>query len=146
MNTLIRFPWLLVVIPLLEIYLLIKVGQHIGAVPTVALVIVTAVLGINLIRYQGMSTFYRVQSMVKDGQLPALELLEGLVLLVAGAFLLTPGFVTDTLAFSALIPSLRRSVLRKLIERGVVATANNQQGQPRSGGQTIEGEFQRHDD
>ena len=87
MNALIRFPWLLVAIPLLEIFILIKVGGHIGAVPTVALVIVTAVLGINLIRYQGMTTFSRVKGMVDNGQLPALELLEGLVLLVAGAFL-----------------------------------------------------------
>jgi UPF0716 protein FxsA len=148
MNALIRFPWLLVAIPLLEIFILIKVGGHIGAIPTVALVIVTAVLGINLIRYQGMTTFFRVKGMVDDGQLPALELLEGLVLLVAGAFLLTPGFVTDTLAFLALIPALRRRVLRRMIERGVVSGVGPgaRQGQAGAGGNTIEGEFRRHDE
>jgi len=86
---------LFLLIPLLEIYLLIKVGGIIGALPTVFIVVFTAVLGAWLLRIQGLSTLMRVRSTLAQGGIPAVEMLEGAVLLVAGALLLTPGFFTD---------------------------------------------------
>jgi len=103
------------VVPLVEIYLLIKVGGLIGALPTVFLVVFTAVLGAFLLRMQGLSTLARVQAALARGELPAMEILEGAVLLVAGALLLTPGFFTDTLGFLALVPNIRRAALRALL-------------------------------
>lgn len=105
------------VVPLVEIYLLIKVGGLIGALPTVFLVVFTAVLGAFLLRMQGLSTLARVQAALARGELPAMEILEGAVLLVAGALLLTPGFFTDTLGFLALVPNIRRAALRALLRR-----------------------------
>ena len=99
------------VIPIVEIYLLIQVGGVIGALPTVFLVVFTAVLGAWLLRIQGFSTLQRVKKTLAEGGIPAFELLEGLILLIAGALLLTPGFFTDTIGFLCLMPALRRLFL-----------------------------------
>jgi len=88
---------LFLLVPLVEIYFLIQVGKVIGAGWTVFFVVFTAVLGAALLRVQGLSTLNRVQRSLERGRLPAVELLEGLMLLVAGALLLTPGFVTDAI-------------------------------------------------
>ena len=98
-------------VPLLEIYFLIEMGGMIGAGATILLVVFTAVLGAFLVRAQGFSTFTRVQMQLAKGRLPALELLEGLVLFVAGALLLTPGFFTDGVGFVFLVPPLRRKII-----------------------------------
>ena len=103
---------LFLVIPLAEIYLLIKVGGIVGAGPTVFLVVFTAVLGAWLLRIQGFSTLARVRSTMSQGGIPAIEMMEGAVLLVSGALLLTPGFFTDTIGFLCLIPALRRAMIR----------------------------------
>jgi len=108
---------LFLVVPLVEIYLLIKVGSVIGALPTVALVVFTAALGAVLLRWQGISTLGRVQQALLRGELPAVEILEGAVLLVAGALLLTPGFFTDALGFAALVPRIRRALVQALLRR-----------------------------
>ncbi len=146
-----------IVIPLVEIYLLIVVGERIGALPTVFMVVFTAVLGGLLLRHQGLSTVFRVRTAMERGQVPALEMLEGAVLLVGGALLLTPGFFTDALGFACLVPALRRSVLRWAMKRFMVVEAWPGQGppgqrrQPGDEGEghrtrTIEGEFRREDD
>jgi len=96
------------IVPLVEIYLLIQVGSVIGAFPTIFAVVFTAVLGVWLLRIQGFSTLRRVQQTAAMGGVPAVELLEGAMLLVAGALLLTPGFFTDAIGFLCLIPSFRR--------------------------------------
>jgi len=104
------FPWLLVLfigIPLFELYLLIQVGSIIGALPTLALVVFTAVLGAALLRRQGLSTVQRIQIAMNRGEVPALEVVEGAILLIGGAMLLTPGFVTDALGFLCLWPPAR---------------------------------------
>ena len=140
---------LFLLIPLLEIYLLIEVGSVIGALPTVFLVVFTAVLGAGLLRIQGFATLRRVQSTLAQGGIPALEMLEGAVLLVAGALLLTPGFFTDAIGFACLIPSLRRAMLKRLLRRMVVAPGSDQDGPGAGGGsgpRTIEGEYRREDD
>lgn len=107
-----RFLFLLfLVIPLVEIYFLIQVGQVIGAVWTICLVVGTAVLGAFLLRLQGFQTLQRAQTSMARGEIPAKEMLEGLCLLVSGALLLTPGFVTDSIGFLLLLPPVRQALI-----------------------------------
>jgi len=132
---------LFLTIPMVEIYLLIKVGSIIGALPTVFLVVFTAVLGAFLIRLQGFATMQRVQAMLARGEIPAIEMLEGVVLLISGALLLTPGFFTDTLGFLCLIPSIRRRLITWLLERSLITPGSDtHSAAQRHGPRTIEGE------
>jgi UPF0716 protein FxsA len=101
-------------VPALEIYLLIQVGSVIGGLSTALLVILTAVIGVQLLKSQGLATLSRAQQRMQEGEMPALELLEGIALLVAGAFLLTPGFFTDAVGFVLLFPVTRRPIIRYL--------------------------------
>ena len=139
---------LFLIVPIIEIYLLIQVGGVIGAIPTVFLVVFTAVLGALLLRQQGFATLGRVQASMARGELPALQLLEGVLLLFGGALLLTPGFFTDAIGFVCLIPPLRQGLIAWAMRRGVlnvfgVGGASNEQ---HHGPRTIEGEFSRDND
>ncbi len=146
---------LLLSVPLLEIYFLIQVGQVIGGLWTIAVVIFTALLGAHLLRQQGISTFARFQQSTQSGKLPATELIEGLILLICGALLLTPGFVTDGVGFLLLIPVVRRAVAGALLARvkgQLVVSAMNanysagprpEDRPPPSGGTTIDGEYRK---
>jgi UPF0716 protein FxsA len=96
----------------------------IGAIPTVALVVLTATLGIWLLKLEGLATLARVQEKLDQGQIPETELLEGIMLLVGGALLLTPGFITDAMGFTCLLPGLRRPLARWIIHRGVLRAMN----------------------
>ena len=87
---------------------------------TVALILLTAFIGAFLVRAQGFSTFARVQTQMAKGEMPAVEILEGLFLLVAGALLLTPGFLTDAIGFACLTPPLRRWLIRKMLAAGML--------------------------
>lgn len=144
--------FLFILVPLVEIYILIEVGGLIGAVPTVSLVVFTAVLGALLLRHQGFVTLQRVQATLGRGELPAQEMLEGVALVIGGALLLTPGFVTDFFGFLCLIPPVRQWVIRRWLLRHVMVSGGGQgpgqpgPGAPRGGRQTIEGEFTREDD
>ncbi|MFP4610754.1 MAG: FxsA family protein [Thiohalophilus sp.] len=142
------FLLLFIAVPLVEIYFLIQIGEVIGAWPTILLVVLTAVIGVGLLRWQGFSTLMRFQTELARGQLPALPMFEGLLLVVAGALLLTPGFVTDAVGFILLIPPLRQGMIRWAIRRGVIRTGppGADSGQSGGGPRTIEGEFQRRDD
>ncbi|HEY5647616.1 MAG TPA: FxsA family protein [Pseudomonadales bacterium] len=135
--------------PIVEMYLLIKVGGYIGAWPTIGLVMLTAVIGIGLLRIQGLATLTRGLGRLEGGELPALEVVEGLLLAAAGALLLTPGFVTDGIGFALLTPGIRRRVAERLLSRLEVRPAGPHGG-PRSGsaspGTLLEGEFERVDD
>lgn len=140
------FQWLLLIfltVPLAEIYLLLEVGSVIGALPTVGAVVLTAVVGAALVRAQGFSTVMRIRASLDAGEIPAMAMLEGAFLLVAGALLLTPGFLTDAIGFAFLCPPLRRALIEHfLIERLVQA----QQPAGRPGGpHVIEGEFRKDD-
>lgn len=117
---------LLLVVPLLEIYLLIKMGGVIGIGLTFLLVIATAILGAFCARAQGFATLRRVQNELAHGRLPALEVLEGMLLFMAGALLLTPGFVTDAFGFVLLVPILRRRLIRWVIQRNLFANVSAQ--------------------
>ncbi len=139
---------LFLIVPIIEIYLLIQVGGMIGAIPTVFLVVFTAVLGALLLRQQGFATLRRVQASMARGELPALQLLEGVLLLFGGALLLTPGFFTDTIGFVCLIPPLRQGLIAGLLRRGIFnvdGVAGTSQPH-RNGPRTIEGEFSRDKD
>ncbi len=131
---------LFITIPLMEMLILIEVGGIIGALPTVALVVLTATIGIWLLRLEGMATLARVQAKLDQGQLPETELLEGIMLLVGGALLLTPGFVTDAMGFTCLIPIFRRPIARWIIRQGVLK-AMNLKGTSFSAGSFSSGSF-----
>lgn len=148
------FPILLVgffAIPLLEIYLLIVVGGLIGAIPTIFMVVFTAVLGSLLIRHQGFATLQRARHMLNRGELPTVEVIEGGILLIGGALLLTPGFFTDFIGFLCMVPPLRRRVaIWYLTRHAVISTGGGpgdlDMGDGHQGPRTIEGEYRREDD
>jgi len=98
---------LFIIIPIIEITLLINVGQLIGAWYTIGLVLLSAFVGVNMLRYQGLATLGRAQQKMAQGEMPQQEMLEGLVLAVGGALLITPGFVTDVIGFCCLFPLTR---------------------------------------
>ncbi len=109
---------LFLLIPLIEIYFLIKVGSVFGAGFTIFAVVATAVIGAALVRQQGISTWTRVQTQMAQANMPAIEMFEGIFILVSGALLLTPGFFTDALGFAFLIPPLRRWMIKRWFARG----------------------------
>ena len=150
------WPLLFVIVPLVELYLIIEVGGLIGALWTVLLVVLTAVIGVSLLRIQGFSTLNRARQNMETGTLPAMEMMEGIMLAVGGALLITPGFITDTLGFLCLIPATRRAMIAYLMHRSTIRVQGFYSGprgdhpdghQPDSHhqGRTIEGEFQRKD-
>lgn len=132
-------------VPLMELYVLIKVGGEIGALNTVALVIFTAFVGAFLLRQQGLSTLMRYQASLQRGEVPAMEMLEGLVLLVGGGVLLLPGFITDFLGLLCLIPQTRQALVRYVLRHAQHHVhVHHPHAQP--GQRTLEGEFERRDD
>ena len=138
---------LFLTIPLVEIYFLIQVGEVIGAWPTVLLVVLTAILGVWLLRWQGLTTLTRVQASLQHGELPAQAMLEGLLLLLAGALLLTPGFVTDAFGFLILVPPLRHHLAGWLLQRGLLQAGMPPRSREQPPGhRTIEGEYKKRDD
>jgi UPF0716 protein FxsA len=136
---------LVLLIPFVEIYLLLKVGGIIGAFPTIFLVVFTAVLGTWLLRQQGFATFQRLQENLAKGTIPAYEMIEGPIILVGGVLLLTPGFITDILGFACLIPQLRRKIAQYIIENHLVQAGGHYQwGKPKEK-DALEGEFRKED-
>lgn len=124
---LIRLFVLFAVIPVIELYLMIKVGSMIGVLPTVALVLSISLAGAWLVRHQGFEILRRIQVELAQGRLPAAELLDGAMVLVGGVLLLTPGFFTDMLGLFFFIPFTRailkqfaRLWLQRRLARGVI--------------------------
>jgi UPF0716 protein FxsA len=146
------------VIPVIEIYTLVKVGGIIGAGWTIFIVIGTAVLGAGLLRQQGLATWTRLNQSMAQGQLPPTILVEGIILLLSGAFLLTPGFVTDAIGFLFLMPPVRKLIAESLLRRGMFRASgmsamysSRSSTQTRSNSQSqqhnvIEGEYESKDD
>ena len=110
------FP-IFVVVTLAEIYVLVSVGQAIGGLSTVLLVVITAFIGTNLLRQQGWSTMAKAQQSMAEGRTPAMEMLEGVVILVSGILLLTPGFLTDGLGLLGLMPWSRHYFINHFLEK-----------------------------
>ena len=113
---------LFILVPAVELMLLIKVGGLIGILPTVAIIVGTGALGASLARWQGLGVLRNVQRELAGGRIPAGSLVDGVMILVAAALLLTPGFITDIVGFSCLVPGLRSVMKRaawKRLERAV---------------------------
>ncbi len=135
MKLLSRLALLFVIVPIIELVLLIQVGQVIGLLPTLALVLITGVTGAWLARAEGLRAFLRFQRELASGRLPGESLLDGIAVLVGGAFLLTPGVLTDLVGFSLLLPTSRRWIqrsvrgrLEKQIRDGTVRVVTGQGG------------------
>ncbi|MEE9397384.1 MAG: FxsA family protein [Methylococcales bacterium] len=134
-------------IPLLEIYMLLKIGSIIGVLATVVLVVSTAVIGAAMLRMQGFATWQRLQQALSQGKIPAMEMIEGPILLVGGALLLTPGFFTDILGFICLIPQTRKRLANSILAKGVmVNTDQSAPGEKPVSHTTIEGEYRKEED
>ena len=99
--------FIFLIVPIVEIILFIIVGDRIGLLATIGVVILTATIGTFLIRHQGIATIKKAQENLKENIFPVNEVFDGLCILIAGALLLTPGFFTDAIGFSLFIPSLR---------------------------------------
>lgn len=148
MNALVILILVILGLPTLELYLLIKIGSEIGALPAIFLVLFTAVVGGILVQRQGVNTLMRVRQSTDRGELPALELLEGAVLLAGGLLLLIPGFFTDALGFLLLVPPLRRLFLLSGVKRMRIhgdVVVSNSRVEPSDQSRIIEGEFHRDD-
>lgn len=155
---------LFVIIPIIEIAVLMNVGAWLGVWPTIAIVIITAWLGAKNVKQQGIATLQNVQLKMAQGEMPSDEIVAGLLLLVAGVLLVTPGFVTDAFGLSLLIPSVRQaliaSVQKQIVSQGSASAnfhvyqnpqqsdfhqQNMQDDAPKSvhHGETIDGEYER---
>jgi len=134
----------LLLIPVIEIALFIQVGDLIGLWPTLAIVVLTAVAGTALMRAQGFAVLRRAQAALERGELPMAEVFDGACVLIGGLLLLTPGFFTDLLGLTLLIPVLRgwigRLAMTWLLRNGTVRVRAGAEVRPR-GPVTIDGEF-----
>jgi UPF0716 protein FxsA len=100
----------LIVIPIIELYVIVQVGQEIGVLPTLVLLVVVSVAGAWLLRQQGTATWRRLQATLQRGEMPTREVTDGALILLGGALLLTPGFVTDAAGLVLLVPATRAVV------------------------------------
>lgn len=153
-----RLLLLFILLPLIEIWLLIEVGTLIGPWWTILIIVGTAIVGSQLVRRQGMEVFRRVQEHQRRGEVPAIPMLEGLALLLAGLCLIMPGLITGAIGFLLLIPPLRAWAARRLLSRMVVMQANGSvysshgahpghRQKDQHGNTVIEGDYERrHDD
>lgn len=126
MSMLAKLILLFTAVPLVELFLLIQIGQLLGIFPTILIVIGTGVVGAFLARTQGLAVIKKLQDKLNHGGIPTDELLDGAILLVSGALLITPGLITDLLGFTGLIPPARTIIKRygrKLIKRKVETEA-----------------------
>jgi len=150
------------IMSLAEIFVLIKVGSVLGAFTTVTLIMVTALVGATLVRTQGLQTAFTARSRMAKGEVPAQQMIEGLMLVISGVLLITPGFITDSLGILMLVPSFRAAVANKFLSSmGNASTFNAGFGSSNQGespfnkqandssnihsGQTIEGEYEKRD-
>ena len=145
------FP-LFVIMTLLEIYVLVSVGESIGGLSTVLLVVITALIGSTLLKQQGWSTMAKAQNAMANGQTPAFEMLEGVVILISSVLLLTPGFITDAIGLLGLMPfsrayfidNLLKKNAQKIFTKNSTPFAHKPQAPKESNTQknkTLEGEF-----
>ncbi|HDX9011063.1 FxsA family protein [Aeromonas dhakensis] len=150
---------LLVGLVVLELTVMIEVGSVIGALPTVGLLILTAVLGSSLVRSEGIKTLFNAQQKMQQGEMPGREVMGGMMLALAGLLLIIPGFVTDFFGILLLQPWLRNKLADKLVGSNQFrmqmggfqsrqqpfdeVPGSDQPGQSQRGGTTIEGEFER---
>lgn len=123
---------LFVVIPVVEIAIFVALGGLIGFWWTMGGVVLTAILGSYLLRRQGMSVLFSIQNKLNAGSFPAQEIVDGVMLAVAGALLLTPGFFTDAIGFSLFVPQVRHVLFAELRKRVNIVSAQSYQRQYQS--------------
>ena len=134
---------LFVGVPLLEIFVLIQVGQVIGPWWTILLLVLDSIIGTWLIRREGGKAWRALRLALETGRMPARELADGALILVGGTLMLSPGFVTDALGILLIVPVTRpvaRRVLTQLITRRLLGTGNAKRPGPGSGGSVVRGE------
>lgn len=147
---------LFAILPIVEIAILINVGEHIGGWYTVAIVILTAFAGAHLVRQQGLSTLMQAQQKMQSGTIPGQEMAEGLLLVIAGVLLVTPGFITDGIGFLLSLPITRPLIAKGLVKHLSIKMVNpafdgnfaqhHQQSHSKDQSEDIiEGEFERKD-
>ena len=138
-----------IIIPFTELLILLEVADRIGALYTVMLILLTAALGIHLLRRQGLSTLTRFQQRLQTGTIPGQEIVEGMLIAFCGALLLAPGFLTDTIALVGLLPPVRAAIAKRILRSGSVfmsggqfsAGSSSRQRQSQQGeGEIIDGE------
>ena len=133
---------LFIVVPLLELYVILQVGDAIGVLPTIGLLIVDSVLGALLMRSEGRRAWTRFNLAISEGRVPAREAIDGVLVVFGGGLLLTPGFVTDILGAVLLLPFTRPFVRRVLVRRfagRMVASARTVPSRPPTAGWDVDG-------
>lgn len=126
---------LFIVVPIVELFLLIQLGARIGPWPTIGLIMLTGFLGASLARQQGLSTMRKIQEEMRNGRPPTHELVEGMMILIGGVVLISPGILTDLFGFALLIPGFRNTIARKLKAKFAksISDAQNANGKPTAG-------------
>jgi len=115
---------LFIAMPIIEIAVLLRVGDSLGWLLTLGIVVLTAVLGAAMLRQQGLATLNKARQRMSSGEMPAEQLLEGILLMIGGVLLLTPGFVTDAFGFACLVPWTRQWLARRIAARSMVGFGN----------------------
>jgi UPF0716 protein FxsA len=126
----------IIIISFLELYVLIAVGSVLGAFPTILLIIASAALGSFLLKQQGFATWQRLQATIARNETPAYELMEGFLILLGGALLLTPGFITDAVGLICLLPTMRQKIIAVVMQNYFTVS-------PRQDENVLEGEFRK---
>lgn len=114
--------FIFIIVPVIEIYLLIEVGSRIGTLNTIIIIFLTAIIGASMVQHQGLGVMRRIQQNINDGVSPAEEMVNGMMLIIAGVLLITPGFFTDAIGFLIVIPFTRnliKKIARRIIEKKV---------------------------
>lgn len=144
--------WFIVIfliLPLAEIATFIQVGEVIGTPSTLLMCLITAVIGGYFVRQQGMQTLFKAQNHLRSGEMPVQEMFDGICLIATGAMMITPGFVTDTIGFLLLIPTVRVLLKQFLVRTGKFSMQSNfhtTQNQSYHDSSVIDGDFERVQD
>ena len=138
MNTVLL---LIILIPILEIYLFIKIGSEIGAFTTISLLFLTAIIGVYYVRYEGLNTLKSGVTQLYKNQMPLFELMSGAALAIAAILLILPGFATDILGFLTIFPFTRRLVFKLITKK-----EKDKKDEVQIKDDLIEGEFEDNDD
>jgi len=121
-----NFIFIFIFLPIVEIYFFVKIGTEIGAISTIIFTLITAMLGIFTIKYQGISSFIQARQSIFSNEEPAIEILSNFALLICGLLLLIPGFVTDFLGILLIFPIVRKILIKYLIKKAGSNLKNSQ--------------------